>query len=744
MTIGSGQKGGEERAVRNPVDSPQGTNFFNEKLLSSQFDSKGLDAKILFPLLLLIILGILGFWSISHFVGEERNRELTQWQVRMGIIANSRAAEINRWLDRQTRDLTGLADNESVQLYVSSIVEYNAAQAKNQQDASQQDEINGFREYLRNLLTVTAGRSGFDDQQIQVVKANEQKVATGGVLITDMRGTVIATSVQAPPFDGQVKNFVQAQPAGSAGISSIFLNLRGNPSLVFTVPIYAVQSDNTTASQIGRIVGVKEITNDLYPLLRQPGETSQTATTVLLTTHGNRVAYLSPIADDKQPVSPLGLEMDITTPRLDAAFAIQNVNGFAADRKDYRQNDVLVISRSLQQVPWILMYTVGYEEALGPADQRFRQLAVYLGLALMAMAAAIMAVWRHGSTRRANIAAAQFKDIAQRFNEQRDLLQMVTDSQPTSIFILDEANRYRFANAQTGQLAGLKPEELLGKEIDAVLGPAAAKRYIELGRQARELGSNVTDVARLEMGHKLKVVQTDQIPLAGKAAYSNDVLTVERDITDVVTERERRARTLQQLVKTLVEVVDKRDPFAANHSLRVAAVARAVALEMGLSETEIDTAEIAGNLFNLGKILIPTDLLAKSGNLTGEELNLIRNSIQAGADLLQNIEFDGPVVDTLRQAQARWDGSGIPPIAGEQILITARIIGVANAFIGMISDRAFRSAISIDEAVESLLKEAGKGFDRRVVAALVNYIDNRGGRAALLATTPKLGGSKAN
>jgi len=735
VTIGADQTGSQERTKSDVA----GVDLFNDTP-----PSRKIDIKILFPLLLLIILGVAGVWSISRFVGQERDRELTQWQVRMGIIADSRAAEINRWLDRQTKDLAGLADNESVQLYVSSIAEFNAAQQKGTQDANQQDEVNGFREYLRNLLTVTAGRAGFQGQQQQQPKVNEQQTATEGLLITDMGGTVMATSVQAPPFDGAVKSFVQGLQAGASGTSAIFLNAHGNPTMVFAVPLYAVQSDNNANAQIGRIVGVKEVANELYPLLRQPGETSQTANTVLLLSHDNKVTYLSPIADDKQPVTPLGLDMDLSTPQLDAAFAVQHVNGFATDQKDYRRNDVLVISRSLQQVPWVLMYTVGYQEALGAADQRFQQLTTYLGLALLVMAIAIIAVWRHGSSRRASLAATQFKNMARRFDEQRELLQTVTDSQPTSIFILDEQNRYRFANAQTGQQAGLKPQELLGKEISAVLGPAAAKRYIALSKQVRELNANVTDVARLEVDHKLKVVQTEQIPLLDRVTHGNDVLTVERDITDVVTERERRARTLQQLVKTLVEVVDKRDPFAANHSMRVAAIARSVALEMGLSETEVETAEIAGNLLNLGKILIPTDLLSKSGNLTTEELTLVRNSMQASADLLQDIEFDGPVVETMRQAQARWDGTGVPPIAGEQILVTARIIGVANALVGMTSDRAFRSAISIDEAVESMLKQSGKAFDRRVVAALVNYVDNHGGRAALLAAANSVTEPKAS
>jgi HD-GYP domain-containing protein (c-di-GMP phosphodiesterase class II) len=727
VTIGSDQPDSQGNPP-SQAGSGQTAGLFDDTPARGKF-----DLRILFPLLLLVLLAVAGIWAINQFVRQEQQQEQTQWQVRMGIIADSRSAEVNRWLDRQTKDLTGIADNESVQLYVSSIAEFNAAGATGKQDANQQDESAGFKEYLRNLLTVTAERTGFSVDKTQAVKANEQPASVTGLLITDMQGGLIATSADAPPFDGQVKDFVQNVRAGDTGISPMYLNSRGNPSLVFVVPLYAVQSDNAATSQIGRIVGVKEIGNELFPLLRQPGETSQTAVTALLQRNGDKVTYLSPIADDKQPISPLGLEMDIATPKLDAAFAVEKVNSFATDRRDYRAKDVLVTSRNLSQVPWVLMYTVNYQEALGEADARFRQLATYLGLALLVLAIAIIAVWRHGSSRRASFAAAQFKSVAKKFEEQKELLQLVTDSQPTSIFILDSQNRYRFANAQTARQANLASPDLLGKEVNAVLGPAAAKRYVDLSRQVRELGTSITDVARQEQDNKLKVVQTEQIPLRGHAGMGDDVLTVERDITDVVTERERRSRTLQQLVKTLVEVVDKRDPFAANHSTRVAAVARATAAEMGLTETEIETAEIAGNLLNLGKILIPSDLLAKTSNLTQDELNLVRNSIQMSADLLRDIEFDGPVVDTLRQAQARWDGTGTPTLAGEEILVTARVIAVANALVGMTSNRAFRAALDIDEALERLLKDSGKAFDRRVVAALVNYIDNHGGRADLSA-----------
>src|SRR5262249_32089888 len=161
----------------------------------------------------------------------------------------------------------------------------------------------------------------------------------------------------------------------------------------------------------------------------------------------------------------------------------------------------------------------------------------------------------------------------------------VTDSQPTSIFILDNQHRYRFANAQASVAAGIAPAEMLNKDIAAVLGPGSAKRYLELNEQALKADAPVNNVARLEADGGRKVLQSEHIPLKERSGAAAGVLTVEHDITDVVTEREKRARIQQNLVKALVSVVDRRDPFSANHSTRVARVARSVAQEMGLTET---------------------------------------------------------------------------------------------------------------------------------------------------------------
>jgi PAS domain S-box-containing protein len=383
------------------------------------------------------------------------------------------------------------------------------------------------------------------------------------------------------------------------------------------------------------------------------------------------------------------------------------------------------------------MYTVERGEALDATRSRLEWLTAAAIIGVVLMGVSLLAAWIYGTSVRRAETAARYRELAERIEEQRNLLRLVTDSQPTGIFILDGEGRYQFANREAGRIAGVPAEDIVGKPIANIVGPEAAKRYLTLSHRVLESGEPASDVARVTENGAVRVVQTDHVPVAASRELPSSVLVVERDITEAVTERERRARTLSQIVRTLVGVVDRRDPYAANHSQRVAVLARAIAGEMGLGEREIDTAETAGNLLNLGKILVAPELLTQSRDMSEDDLRKVRQSIQTSADLLDGIEFDGPVVETLRQAQARWDGTGIPAgLAGDDILVTARIVSVANAFVGMVSRRAYREALEIDRALDAILSQAGQAFDRRVVVALINYLDNRGGRQQWTASGP--------
>ena len=271
---------------------------------------------------------------------------------------------------------------------------------------------------------------------------------------------------------------------------------------------------------------------------------------------------------------------------------------------------------------------------------------------------------------------------------------------------------------------------MIGKPLEDVLGPHRAKLLGRLNREALEEDHGIEDTHRITLDGKDRVFQTKHIPMAETRDLPRGVLVVEEDVTEAVTEREGRLQNLRDLVGTLMAVVDRRDPNAADHSVRVAFLARAMSEEIGLPREEAEAAEFAGRLMNLGKILVPSNILTKKGKLTSREIKLVRDGIQATADLLEDVKFEGPVVATLRQSQEHWDGSGAPKkIRGEGIAATARIIAVANSFVALTSTRAHRAGLDIDDAIDTLFTGAGKEFDRKIVAALVSFLDNHGGRA---------------
>ena len=318
---------------------------------------------------------------------------------------------------------------------------------------------------------------------------------------------------------------------------------------------------------------------------------------------------------------------------------------------------------------------------------------------------------------------------------------MVTDGQPTAIAAIDGENRYTFANKQAARDAGIAAEDMIGKDLASVMGPARARVFDELNHQALQTQRRVVETQAYEEAGHTRVVKSDHIPLLPDAEHpTGGVLMILEDVSDLFAERARRERTQHQLVSTLVAIIDRRDPFSAHHSARVAEVARAIAGEMLMQPVEIETAEIAASLMNLGKMAVPSEILTKSSGLKDEEIKLIRDSILAAADLLEGVEFDGPVVRTLRQLQENWDGSGEPlGLREDQILPTAQVVAVANAFVGMVSARAYRPGLDFDTAARNLIDQAGKRFGRRPVAALINILDNRNGRQrwASFATTPE-------
>lgn len=660
----------------------------------------------------------IGLVLVLQFTADEREREMKRWQVRLGIVADSRLAAVNEWVGDQLGEMRGLAENASLQLYMTVLYDSEddpAAQASAEFD------------YLANLLTVVADRSGFATPASGPgVPANVRRVGVSGIALLDETGRIVVSSPGAPPVEGRLRAFFEITPRGEAAVSDIFLGPGGRPSMAFLAPVYALQADETASNQIATVLGVREVGDALYPLLRQPGSVDRTAEAVLVRMAENAVEYLSPLRDGTEP---LKLKLAADTANLAAAFALGTPGGFGV-RTDYAGNEVLVVSRALADVPWALMYKIDTAEALAESERRLNRMLIGGALIIVLVLVGGVALWYYGTSRRATQAAERFERLANRFEAQRNFMHLVTDSQPNAIVIFDPEGHYRWFNKVAREFSGLDGDDLRGKHVSAIFGPIEGRRLAAWVGECVESQDVLTRTHALEIeGDGAHIYQSDFIYLPATVEMPAGALMVSQDITSSVREREKREEVMRQLVGTLVSVVDQRDPFSANHSVRVGRVARAIATEMELDPSMIETVGVAGNLMNLGKITVPTEVLTKQGKLTDEEFRMIRDSVLVSARLVEKIDFEGPVYETLRQLQENYDGTGMPDgLKGEEIIISARIAALANAFVGMVSARAWRDGMDFDKAVELLIQDAGKKFDRRVVVALANHLDNRGGR----------------
>lgn len=688
-----------------------------------------------------------GIFLILGFADAERDRELRTWQSRMSIIVDSRFADIDRWIKSQVAELRAIADNQSVQLYITfsspdpvdqkSPPSFDGdgtdAQGANEErdalDALFDDDLGqeAERVFLSTLLTVAADRAGFvTEDRGPAVNANVARVGTGGLALINMNFDPFVTTANFPPIQGPIRTFLDRTERGTSAVSDIFLNDSGKPSMAFVVPLYDVQGDETADSQLGYVLGVREVADEMFPLLAQPGATEQTAEAMIVRANENKIEYLTPRADGS---GALEKSLAANTPNLAAAWAIDTVGGFAVVT-DYAGNEVLAISRQFNQVPWTFVYKVDTAEALAESEQRITLLSIVFSIIIILVLIGMLTLWYYGTSRRATKAAHEFEELARRFQGQRDFMHLVTDSQPNAIVIIDEDGHYLWFNETALVLAKMERPDMSGKHVSAILGPIEGKQIAAWVKEALVKNERLSITHETALGNDgVKIYRSDFQPLPPREEFPQGVLMVSQDITESVKQREKREAVMRQLVGTLVSVVDSRDPFSANHSVRVGEVARAIAQEMEIDPVLTESTAISGSLMNLGKITVPTEVLTKEGKLTQEEIQMVQQSLLISAELVSAIDFDGPVYETLRQLQEHFDGTGTPEgLVGKDIIVTARIVSVANAFVGMVSARAWRPGMSFDEARDTLVEDGNKKFDRSVVLALGNYLDNKRGR----------------
>ncbi|MFO1241583.1 MAG: HD domain-containing phosphohydrolase [Rickettsiales bacterium] len=685
---------------------------------------------------------IAGWFAIDWFGEQERTRELSALETKLSLVAASDSRTVAGWVDHRRQTLKRLSDNVSLKLYMTelsmgSTVPQEALdggippEAAAEMPAVEPAQLT----FLRNLLISTAREGGFAAETTEAIPANMPVEKSPGILLLDANKKPVVSTQGMPSLEelpDAVRDFSNPKTDVFFGPFVLRNNQR---AAVFRLPVYPVQASADDAQPLGYVVAAASLSQEFFSMLKDLATNEATAESLLISYGNDTLTYFSPRQDGVAYVARSTKEipdsMELTALKTPHAM----VSGV-----DYRGEKTFAVAENIPNTTWSVIRKIDQKVALADVTRRVQWMHIGYLLTAGLLTVLIIALWKHATALRAEKDAAAMRALNHTIERQQKLLDLIADTTPISTYILDREHRYRYANRKAAENAGMDVPAMIGKPIADVIGKVKAEP-VEAGSEMAEKkhAPFSTLLKEEESGVVKTAIERQHIPLMDIPLVDEDrevpgVLVIESDITELVNSQERQQRTLEHLIKSLVTVVDKRDPHAAHHSSAVASLARGVAQAMKLSEAEIETVETAGQLMNLGKILIPENLLA-SGDLKDADRKKIRDSLMASADFLKDIEFDGPVVETIRQAQEKMDGSGPLGLKGDAILLPARIVSVCNSLVAMVSERAYRQKRPLDEALKSILEDTAT-YDMKVAAALAHFVENGDGKN-ILATTLK-------
>ena len=186
-------------------------------------------------------------------------------------------------------------------------------------------------------------------------------------------------------------------------------------------------------------------------------------------------------------------------------------------------------------------------------------------------------------------------------------------------------------------------------------------------------------------------------------------------------------RAIETTIQVLVMAVEVKDPYTAGHQRRMTNLARTIATEMGLPAEKIEGLRMAGVIHDIGKITLPTEILSKPTQLSDIECSLIREHVRLGYDILKDVKSSWPLAEIVYQHHERMDGSGYPRhLNGDEILMEARILAVADVVEAMASYRPYRPALGLDAALAEIEKNRGVLYDSAVVDICLRIFRDKG------------------
>ncbi len=302
------------------------------------------------------------------------------------------------------------------------------------------------------------------------------------------------------------------------------------------------------------------------------------------------------------------------------------------------------------------------------------------------------------------------------------------DSITDLVSIHDEDGKIIRANKAFAKALNMELKDILGKKCcQLVHGLDKPPSNCPRLKTLKTKQPTMEEICEPRLGMHLQIL-TSPITKSIETNSGVSVVHVARDISERKHAEEQRREGIEKLLDTLEATIEAiattaeiRDPYTAGHQRRVSQLAYAIAKDLGLPENQTQGIRLTGLVHDIGKIYIPAEILTKPGDLIDIERDMIKMHPKIGYDILKRVEFPWPIAETVLQHHERIDGSGYPDgISGEDILLEAKIMAVADVVEAMSSHRPYRPSLSLEKALQEISNNSGICYDQKIVESCVN------------------------
>jgi len=346
-------------------------------------------------------------------------------------------------------------------------------------------------------------------------------------------------------------------------------------------------------------------------------------------------------------------------------------------------------------------------------------------------------------------AIVNLRDITDRKKAEEELkkseekYRLLADHMKDQVWLMDLNMKITYVSPSVERLTGYSADEIKNIDWVNILTPESLQKATDFISREMPRALKTTSNYRLYRTLELEFILKDNRTVWGECEFSLirdehgkaiSILGEARNITERKLAEERLQKTLESLkkavgttIQVLVSALEARDPYTAGHQSRTANLACAIAREMGLDEDKIEGLNMAGIIHDIGKLSIPTEILAKPTKLTHLEFSLIKVHPQSGHDMLKDVESPWPLAEIIHQHHERINGTGYPRnLKGDDILLEARIMAVADVVEAIASHRPYRASLGLEVAINEIEKNKGILYDEKVVEACVRLFREKG------------------